>query len=209
MIKNMIKYGAYLFLFSFFSSNVIANTDISLPSKLNKCIVCHTISGNSLIGTWPKIAEQHSDYMIKQLIEFKKGKNGDRYDPTMFGMIQDIDESDMISLSNYFSNQILQKNKNKKFDREKAKLGKSIYLYGDNNTGIAACVGCHGRDGKGNKLAKYPVLRWQHKDYIITQMKKFKNSERSNDINGIMRDIAKCTSDLQIEALAEYISNMR
>ncbi len=70
------------------------------------------------------------------------------------------------------------------------------------------CVGCHGIDGMGNNLAKFPVLKWQYKEYIITQMNKFKSNDRSNDINSIMRDIVKNMTIEQINDVALYISYM-
>jgi cytochrome c553 len=176
-------------------------------SKLSRCVTCHTLSGNSIVPIWPKIAEQHFDYVIKQLMEFKKGKEGDRFDPNMFAMLQGINENELIELAEHFSKQPLEKSKGSA-NSLRFENGKAIYLYGDANNKVTGCVGCHGIDGTGNKLAKFPILKWQHKDYLITQMKKFKSGERSNDFNSIMRDIANSMTDEQMIAVAEYISFM-
>lgn len=176
-------------------------------SKLSRCVTCHTLSGNSIVPIWPKIAEQHFDYVIKQLMEFKKGKEGDRFDPNMFAMLQGINENELIELAEHFSKQPLEKSKGSA-NSLRFENGKAIYLYGDANNKVTGCVGCHGIDGTGNKLAKFPILKWQHKDYLITQMKKFKSGERSNDFNSIMRDIASSMTDEQMIAVAEYISFM-
>lgn len=205
---NVNFFLIFLFSFLFFSFNlVLANNSENFSNKLNKCVTCHTMSGNSIIPIWPKIAEQHYDYLIKQLIEFKKGKDGDRYDPNMFAMLQDVNDNEMIELAKYFSNQILEKSKSKiKKNALHFQNGKKIYLYGDNENNVTACVGCHGIDGYGNKLAKFPILKWQHKDYLITQLTKFKSGTRSNDFNSMMRDIVSLMSDDQINYVAEYIS---
>jgi len=203
--KNFI----YFFIFIFFSflcfKNTFANNPDNITSKLNRCVTCHTITGNSVVAAWPKLAEQHYDYMVKQLFEFKKGKNGDRFDPTMLGMLQGVTENELYELAEHFSKQVLEKSK-VKFDQNQFESGKKIYLYGDNNT--VSCYGCHGLDGTGNKLANFPSLKWQHKEYLITQMKKFKSGDRSNDINAIMRDIMLNVSDEQMDAVATYISFM-
>lgn len=183
----------------------VANESKSFMSKLNRCITCHTISGNSIMPIWPKIAEQHFEYMMKQLVEFKKGKSGDRFDPNMFAMLQGINDEELYGLAEYFSKQVLEKSKGI-VDENLFNYGKKLYLYGDSSIKLSGCVGCHGIDASGNKLAKIPALRWQHKDYIILQMKKFKSNDRSNDLNGVMRDISIVISDDQVAALAEYIA---
>ncbi|HIH2762467.1 MAG TPA: c-type cytochrome [Candidatus Azoamicus sp. MARI] len=177
-------------------------------NKLTRCVTCHTISGNSTTTIWPKLAEQHASYMLKQLLEFKKGKDGTRYDPTMVGMLQGVTESDMLELSDHFSKQVLEKKKIK-VNNTDFEAGKNIYLFGDKENNVVACVGCHGITGTGNKLANFPHLKWQHKDYIIIQLKKFKKNERSNDVNGIMRDISSNMSEQQMNFVASYISAMK
>lgn len=204
----MIKYIKLLIITTFlFCYTINAETNEEFTAKLKKCAACHTMTGNSISPAWPKIAEQHSDYLYKQLIEYKKGKDGNRYDPTMLGMLQNIDENDMKNLSNYFSQQVLEKSK-LKIDKNEFDLGKKLYLYGDKTNNIIACVGCHGINGNGNKLANFPSLKWQHKEYIAIQLKKFKTHERSNDPKEIMRDIVANMSNEQMNALATYISSI-
>jgi len=195
------------FLHSIFINLSFANEVSSITSKLNRCVTCHTLSGNSVVSAWPKLAEQHTDYMIKQLFEFKKGKDGDRFDPTMFGMLQGINENELLELSEHFSKQVLEKSKIK-VDEKQFEFGKNIYINGYKETKTVGCYGCHGIDGTGNKLANFPSLKWQHKEYLVTQMKKFKSSDRSNDVNSIMRDVVSTMSDEQINAVASYISFM-
>lgn len=180
--------------------------DYDFILKLNKCITCHTLSGNSMVSMWPNLAEQHFEYMIKQLFEFKKGKSGNRFDPVMFGVLQGVMEEDLIELADHFSKQVLEKKSI--VEPEYFEMGKNLYLYGNEKTKTAGCVGCHSIDGAGNKLANYPSLKWQHKDYLVTQLKKFKSGDRSNDVNSIMRDIAKTMSEMDINAVAAYISFM-
>lgn len=196
----------FIFCLSFiFCLNISLAAESSVSSKISRCVTCHTLSGNSIVPIWPKIAEQHFDYVIKQLVEFKKGKDGDRFDPNMFAMLQGLTENELIELADHFSKQPLEKSKGSP-NLIRFENGKAIYLYGDSSTKVTGCVGCHGIDGTGNKLAKFPILKWQHKDYLVIQMKKFRSGERSNDFNSIMRDISSSMSDDQINAVAEYIS---
>ena len=47
------------------------------------CAACHAADGNSTIAVNPMLAQQHPEYLVKQLKEFKSGK---RADPVMQGM---------------------------------------------------------------------------------------------------------------------------
>ena len=191
------------YFFQFFFTGISFSSDVSLTSK--RCISCHGVSGNSSIEIWPKIAGQHAEYIFSQLIEFKKGKDGLRFDPNMFSMLQGLNENDLLDLSKYYSNQIIEKS-SLKVNNDSFLRGKSIYLYG--NDSFPACFSCHGVDGSGNRLAKYPSLKWQHKEYLLTQLKKFKSRERSNDVNGIMRDISLRMTEFEMQDVSVYISNM-
>lgn len=207
-MNKVVKFSRFfLVVFLFISINLSQAEENNFINKLNRCVTCHTSTGNSITTIWPKLAEQHANYMVKQLLEFKKGKDGTRYDPTMFGMLQGLTEVELLELSDYFSKQVLEKKK-VKVNKTDVANGKNIYLFGDKENNVAACVGCHGIDGTGNKLANFPSLKWQHKDYIVIQLKKFKTNERSNDLNSIMRDIASNMTEQQINMVASYISIM-
>ena len=203
----ILRFVYFLFFLQLSFISYSYSNDVGDITALSKCVTCHGLTGNSIVNIWPKIAGQHLDYILKQLFEFKKGKDGNRFDPTMLGMLQNISESELVKLANYYFSQVLNKNKllidNKLFED-----GKYIYMYGDKRNELPACVSCHGRDGMGNSLAKYPVLKWQHKEYLCIQINKFKLSERSNDLNGVMRDIAFKMTKEQIESVSFYISLM-
>jgi cytochrome c553 len=44
------------------------------------CAACHAADGNSTVPIQPKLAGQHPEYLVKQLLEFKDDK---RKDPVM------------------------------------------------------------------------------------------------------------------------------
>lgn len=207
-ILNFFKKFSYSLVFCALIINTAFSNEINNQNlKIDKCVACHTMSGNSIVPLWPKLADQHKDYMIKQLFEFKKGKDGSRFDPTMLGILQGMTNDELNEIAEYFSKQTIQKSKTKD-DPMKLDIGKRIYLYGKTDEKIVGCSGCHGIDGTGNKLANFPSLRWQHKEYLVTQLKKFKTGERSNDINGIMKDISTNMTNEYIDAVASYISVM-
>ena len=60
--------------------------------------------------------------------------------------------------------------------------------------------------GKSEKITQFPRLSSQHRDYIIKELKDFRDGKRANDPAGMMGDIAKKLSDKEIQAVAEYLA---
>ena len=87
--------------------------------------------------------------------------------------------------------------------------GETLYKGGDMARGITSCVACHGPDAKGMEAAGFPALAGQHANYIKIQLTKFRDTNRHNDLNGMMQDVAKKLSDADIEALSKYISSIK
>ena len=57
----------------------------------------------------------------------------------------------------------------------------------------------HGPTGKGIEAAGFPNLTGQKIDYTIKTLKDFRSGYRNNDMNGMMRDIAKAMTDEQVK----------
>ncbi len=172
------------------------------------CIACHGVDGNSPTPANPILAAQGADYLFKQLVEFKasEGKPALRNNPVMNGMAAPLSTQDMWSLAHYFSQQKL---KPSAATNEKlVEAGKNLWRKGDFERGIPACSGCHGPAGAGVP-AQYPRLAGQYAEYTELQLKNFRNEERSNDPERMMRTIAEKLSDKQIKALADYIAGLR
>lgn len=188
------------------STMAAESPDVSMGLKKSEpCVVCHGIDGNSPNPAWPNIAGQPEKYLIEQLKEFRKGDKGTRFNPVMFGIVQGLSDEDIQDLAKYYANQqpslgAVRSNF--------VSLGEKIYRGGNVATGVVACSGCHDPNGEGNPEAGFPPLSGQHPQYLIDQLKKFKNNERSNDPNGIMRDIAKRMTDEEIEAVCNYVSGL-
>lgn len=67
----------------------------------------------------------------------------------------------------------------------------------------ARCAMCHGREGE-SASAIYPRLAAQHPDYIVKQLKDFRNGRRKSDT---MADMAKELTDEEIDQLAAWFSS--
>ena len=172
------------------------------------CVACHGVDGNSPTSANPILAGQGSEYLFKQLSEFKASgdKPAVRNNPIMAGMTAALSTEDMKSLALYFSQQKI--NPATSTNEKLVATGKILWRKGDFDRGVPACAGCHGPTGAGIP-AQYPRLSGQYAEYTETQLKSFRSEERSNDPEKMMRTIADRLSDKQIKALADYIAGLR
>jgi cytochrome c553 len=192
--------------------------------KAGSCAGCHGEDGNSMMPTFPKLAQQHASYLTNQLYAFKEGN---RNDPVMAPMAMALTDADMHDLGAYFASQNISANPEPSLpppedadapvDEQKAKetmqamltVGSNLYRNGNATTEVSACIACHGPSGEGNKPAAFPALRSQHPDYLIKALTDFKTGVRSKNPDNMMNMIAKKMSDEEIKAVAYYISTMK
>ena len=187
-----------------FSGTVAAQADIAAgQAKAAVCGACHGADGNSMIGTFPKLAGQNVRYLIKQMRDIKAG---DRPVLTMTGQLDSFSDQDMENVAAYFSSQTV---KLGTANPELVDLGEKLYRSGSKRKGVSACTACHSPTGSGNAPAGFPSLKGQHAEYTALQLKAFRSSERHNDADKVMRDNTELLSDKDIDALASYISGLR
>ncbi|MDG1731498.1 MAG: c-type cytochrome [Thalassotalea sp.] len=176
-------------------------------AKAMVCASCHGADGNSLIAVYPKLAGQHEKYLAKQLADFKAATvNADegRNDPVMGGMVATLSPTDMQDIAAYFASQ-----KTSASNVATNATGEKLYNGGDASRGITACIACHGSEGKGAALAGFPTVNSQNLDYLKTQLNKFRDGSRHNDMNSMMTTIASKLTDDDIAAVAEYMSSLK
>ena len=190
------------------TANAVEGDAIAGKNKSAMCAACHSADGNSVVSIYPKLAGQNANYIEKQLHDFKKGLTSGgtagRVDPVMGGMAMALSDQDIADLAAFFSEQ-----KSTEGNGEENTLGKTLYLGGDNERGITACIACHGVQGKGMEQAGFPSIANQNTDYLKTQLMNFRDAKRKNDSNAMMRNIAIQLEDTEIEALANYISSIK
>ncbi len=178
-------------------------------AKSATCAACHGADGNAPITMYPKIAGQHAEYIYKQLVEFKLGmtsggKEG-RMDPVMSGMAMPLSDQDMKDLAAFFASQNMSEGTTPK---DVVATAGMLYKAGDAERDIPSCAACHGPRGNGTSLSGFPKIAFQHPEYIKAQLEKFRSGQRNNDLNGMMRDIAKKLTDEDIEALSQYLGGL-
>lgn len=178
-------------------------------AKSQTCVACHGADGNSLITQYPKLAGQHEKYLEKQLKELKLGmtsggKQG-RYEPVMGAMAMPLSEEDMADLAAYYASLPISSNST---PENVVDEGKVLYTAGNAERGLTACIACHGPRGNGTELSGFPKISGQHADYIKAQLEKFRDGSRNNDMNAMMRDVAKKLTDAEIDTLSKYVGGL-
>jgi cytochrome c553 len=172
-------------------------------TKSATCLACHGPDGNSPNPIWPKLAGQHPTYIKKQLMAFKAGE---RKNDLMSPMATPLSEQDMDDLAAYFSSQT---QSDGTAAADKVELGGKVYRAGNMQSGVAACMACHGPAGLGNPAANFPRISGQHAAYIDKALKDFRAGTRNNDVNKMMQGVAAKMTDEEIAAVAEYVQGLR
>jgi cytochrome c553 len=209
------------------SQGAIAAGDAAAgATKAAVCGACHGADGNSMVGTFPKLAGLGERYIAKQLAdiqawdlekdEAKKAVTG-RAVPEMTGLLAAMSKQDMADIAAHFSSQTTQLSGSKNIEVkvnsgikvDGLALGQRTFRSGNQGSGVPACTGCHAPDGKGNIPAGFPRLSGQHPEYVEKQLRAFRAGDRTNDGDQmIMRSVADKLSDAEIIALANYIAGL-
>lgn len=165
------------------------------------CAACHGADGNSGTPVNPKLSQQHPEYLMKQLREYKAGV---RKNAIMQGMAAALSDEDMKNISFWLASQKAKPGFAK--DKELVALGERIYRGGIAERQISACAGCHNPTGAGNP-AQFPRLAGQHAEYTQAQLTAYRDGGRQNSVQ--MTQVAAKLNDREIRALADYVAGLR
>ena len=212
-MKKMILGFAAMLGFTLASSFAFAGGDAAAgQGKTAMCAGCHGAGGNSAVANFPKLAGQGERYLTKQLQDIKAGN---RKVLEMTGMLNAFSNQDLSDIAAYYASQAIQMAgaKEENLDR-----GERVYRGGNIETGVPACTGCHSPAGQGNAPAGYPALGGQFSQYTAKQLRAFRTgahdvenpTARTNDGDArIMRGVAAQMSDVEIEAVANFIAGLK
>lgn len=165
------------------------------------CAACHGADGNSGTPAYPKLAQQHPEYLVKQLQEFKSDK---RSNPIMKGFASMLADEDMRNIAYFVSAK--KAKTGSASDKNLVLLGERIYRGGIADRQVAACAGCHSPNGAGIP-SQFPRLSGQHADYAVAQLTAFRDGVRKNSAQ--MSQVASKLNDREIKAVADYIAGLR
>jgi cytochrome c553 len=203
LISSFIFAAATAFSLSSLSQEAPAKPDLAKGEAIYTamCASCHGADGNSGSPANPKLSQQHPEYLVKQLQEFKSGK---RNNAIMTGFASALSDQDMKNVAYWLASKPIKPGFAK--DKQTISLGERIYRGGISDRQIPACAGCHSPNGAGIP-AQYPRLNAQHADYTAAQLVAFRDGVRKNNLQ--MTQIAAKLNDREIKAVSDYIAGLR
>ena len=171
------------------------------------CAACHGVDGNSAAPANPRLAQQHSEYLYKQLLDYtvRQGQQRPaRENAIMNGIASQLSDDDKRNVSSWFASQTSQLGTAR--NKQTLDLGQRIWRAGLPEKSLPACSGCHNPAGLGIPV-QYPRLAAQHADYVEATLKDFRQGTRRN--NAAMQEIAAKLSDAEMRAVADYAQGLR
>lgn len=185
-----------------------------------RCQECHGADGNihanNEAGKIPKLAGQHSAYLLKQFNDFRSDA---RHHDFMAMMARTVDDATAADIFAHYAAQPVMQGERKAGKAVDNPLGEKLYLEGDDARQIQACANCHGVDGRGLAsghpspvaglaLEFIPIVGGQDWHYLDQQLRDWRDGERSNSIDGIMNKITANLRDDELKALTDYIASL-
>ena len=177
-----------------FCADAIAADAEAGKAKAQACVPCHGEGGNSVNPLIPSLAGQPAQMIATQLYQFREGN---RKNEQMSPMAAKLSNGEMNDLAAYFSG-VQPAPPKRRSSPENAALG----------AGLAKkynCTQCHGPALRGQQ--HIPRLAGQQADYLRTQLKLFKASQRA-DMDGNMTSAAQALSAKDIEVLVDYLAGL-
>src|SRR5574343_1896934 len=131
-MRKLIHKVAMLGIFAVSSSLMAADAtpvDLKRAEEIvgGRCFLCHGLNGESASAVFPRLAGQHSEYIARQLADFKSGK---RASDTMKPQAEDLTPAEMKALGAFFQSKIVGPREPR--DKELLAVGKYIFDRGNN-----------------------------------------------------------------------------
>jgi len=179
------------------------------------CSACHLLEGwGGKDGTFPQIAGQHKNVLIKQLADIR-AKNRDN--PTMYPFALDeqilavsgfkhgeINPAQLVADVTAYSAALPMNPDNGKgtWNELFPEFAQGKKLYEDN------CTECHGKNGEGDDEKFYPKIQGQHYAYMMRQFEWIRDGKRRNANPDMVKQI-KNFSDKDMEMVVNYVSRLK
>ena len=168
------------------------------------CFACHGVDGVATADGLaadkndPNLAAQPDLYLQFQLVFFRKGV---RKNEVMNAMAQQLSDDDLRNVSAYFAS-LPPPNPPAPPDTapEDTELGSKVAQ-------AIHCTNCHGDHFEGvDNIAR---LAGQREDYVYEALRDFKSGARTSTGAAGMAEVVYPLGDLEMKALAHYVSGLR
>lgn len=204
-------------------SDTVEQTTWGDPQKgatlAGTCAACHGLDGNPTDAQYPRLAGQSERYIAQQIALFKSGERNTGMSAVMKPFADMLSPQDARDVGAYYATQTSGAGvaddtivatgpyAGMKF----FEIGEQLFLSGDAERGIPACMACHGPDGTGNPGPAYPHVAGQQATYTQRRLEEYRagNSERSDPrLYNVMATIASELTDEEIGALSSYLQGL-
>jgi cytochrome c553 len=168
------------------------------------CFACHGVDGVATADGLatdkndPNLAAQPDLYLQFQLVFFRKGV---RKNEVMNAMAQQLSDDDLRNVSAYFAS-LPPPNPPAPPDTapQDTELGSKVAQ-------AIHCTNCHGDHFEGvDNIAR---LAGQREDYVYEALRDFKSGARTSTGAAGMAEVVDPLGDLEMKALAHYVSGLR
>ena len=170
------------------------------------CSACHGNQGEGrLDAAYPRLAGLDSGYLLRQLNDFADRK---RESETMHPIAKALGADERGAVASFYGALSAPKvQEPKKPDDKTLAIGAALALRGDWSKGLPGCGQCHGRAGQGVGDS-FPKLAAQSAEYIVKELKAWKEGKRGNDPLNLMTGIASKLDEAQMAAVGAYYPSL-
>ncbi len=166
------------------------------------CAACHLPEGwGNKDGTYPQLAGQHRNVLIRQLLNIRSGK---RDNPLMYPFVQERTIGGYQSLADVVA-YIATLPMTPDNDKGPWPKGSPEYTVGQ-QLYATQCAACHGPNGEGNNSRYYPRLQGQHYSYMVRQIGLIKRILRQ--VDPAMEIIVQHLDEDQLHKVLNYVSRL-
>ena len=172
---------------------------------LESCARCHGIDGRGR-GTdaFPSLAGQRREYLINAMHAYTRGT---RHSGIMQPVAASVADPDVRAIADYYS-RLPARPAGTGADADAIARGAAIAQRGIPDQGVPSCLDCHGpREGPINPA--YPRLAGQYADYLLLQLRLFRDGHRGGSAYAHLMDhVAPRLTDAQMRDVAAYYASL-
>jgi len=178
-------------------------TSETVRRAVHVCASCHGEGGRSDKAINPSLAGQHSQYLQRQLRDFRSQSRSEAsLTAYMWGVSALLDDDTIAGLADYYAAQ--KPLPGRAGNARLVAAGRKIYEQGLPLRGVRACADCHGDDAEGQ--AGFPRLAGQHAGYITSQLRLLRATPlRPHGV--LMKGELRGMTDADIKAVAAYVQS--
>jgi cytochrome c553 len=174
-------------------------------SGTSSCDSCHGMNGQGMESSgFPYLAGLPAEYIKNQLDAYA---NGSRKNKIMKPIAKKLQKKEVHAVAKYYAGLENKSIQNAKLDRStQYDKGERLVHTGKWESGVPACVKCHGSNGAGLST-HFPPIVGQPYEYLRSQLLAWKKDKRNNDPLALMQSVTAGLSKDEIDSVAHYLAS--